>query len=311
MQFMCLIFNLQIKDVVIKAFCSFLIIYFSCCTAAVFCQGGSKPIANALLWRVEGKELKKPSYLFGTMHILCSDDAGLSSSLKTVIQNCDEIYFEIDITDMMGMMAAMKYMRMNDDKKLSDILNQEDYNKVKKYFEKHPPMLPFSMLEHFKPMLISSMMEEDDLPCKTTNGMEMVIMKEAKAQNKKISGLETASFQASLFDSIPYADQAKDLVQYIDSNDEYKKMTDTLTKAYNSRDLSKIEELTVKEDPGTAGYLDLLLYGRNRKWVHIMQSLLPEKTLLFAVGAGHLPGEQGLINLLIKNGYTVTPVMEQ
>jgi len=266
---------------------------------------------NSLLWKISGKNIDKPSYLFGTMHILCTDDAGLSSSLKMVIKNCDEIYFEIDMTDMMGMMSAMKYMRMNDDKKLSDILNGEDYDKVKKYFEKHPPMLPFTMLEHFKPMLISSMIEENDLPCKATNGMEMVIMKEAKDQNKKLNGLETASFQASLFDSIPYEDQAKDLVKYIDSNDEYKKMTDTLTKAYNTRDLNKIEELTLKEDPGTASYLDLLLYGRNRKWVNKMQSLLPGRSLLFAVGAGHLPGEQGLINLLIRNGYTVTPVMEQ
>lgn len=279
-------------------------------SSAVFhCK--SQQLPHTLLWKITGKDLKQPSYLFGTMHILCADDAGLSSSLRMAIKNCDEVYFEIDMTDMTGMMSAMKYMRMIDDRKLSDILNREDYEKVKKYFEKHPPMLPFPMLEHLKPMLISSMIEEDDLPCKSTNGMEMVIMKEAKNQNKKLNGLETASFQTSLFDSIPYADQAKDLVNYIDSSDGYKKMTDTLTLAYNTHDLNKIEELTMKEDPGTSGYLDLLLYGRNRKWVFKMQSLLPDRSLLFAVGAGHLPGEQGLINLLIQNGYKVTPVMEQ
>jgi uncharacterized protein YbaP (TraB family) len=117
------------------------------------------------------------------MHILCADDANLSDSLKKIIRDCNEIYFEIDMTDMI-------YMRMNDDKKLSDLLSNEDYAKVKKYFEGHSSLLPFSMLERFKPMLISSLMEEDDLPCKTTNGMELVIMKEAKDQNKKISGLE-------------------------------------------------------------------------------------------------------------------------
>ena len=83
-------------------------------------------------------------------------------------------------------------------------------------------MLPFSMLERFKPMFISSMIEEEDLDCKATNGMEMIIMQEAKEQNKKINGLETAEFQAGLFDSIPYEKQAQSLMNYIDSAEDYK-----------------------------------------------------------------------------------------
>ncbi len=264
---------------------------------------------NTLLWKITGKNLKHPSYLFGTMHILCADDAVLSDSLKSVIKNCDEIFFEIDMTDLMGMVSSMKYMRMNDDKKLSDILSETDYVKVKGYFEKHPSLLPFSMLEHFKPMLISSMIEENNLPCSTTNGMELLIMGEAKKQNKKINGLETALFQASLFDSIPYKVQAQDLVKYIDSGDQSQKLTDTLYLAYKAGDLNQIEALTIREDPATASYMDLLLYGRNRKWIKNMQKLLPEKSLLFAVGAGHLPGEQGLIRLLRRSGYIVTPIM--
>jgi uncharacterized protein len=57
-----------------------------------------------------------------------------------------------------------------------------------------------------------------------------------------------------------------------------------------------------------SGYLDLLLYGRNRKWVKMMKDILPAHALLFAVGAGHLPGKQGLLALLQIEGYTVTPV---
>ena len=88
-------------------------------------------------------------------------------------------------------------------------------------------------------------------------------------------------------------------------------MTDTIADAYKAQDLNKIEELTIREDPATTSYMDLLLYGRNRKWVNKMKELLPEKSLLFAVGAGHLPGEKGLITLLRKNGYTVTPIMSR
>ncbi len=59
------------------------------------------------------------------------------------------------------------------------------------------------------------------------------------------------------------------------------------------------------------GYLDLLLYSRNRKWAKTLDGLLPEKSLLIAVGAAHLPGKGGVIDLLRKEGYTVEPVSNQ
>ena len=267
-----------------------------------------QPATHTLLWKISGNGLSKPSYLFGTMHILCAGDAILSDSMKQVIGVCDEIYFEIDISDMQGMMSSMKYMRMNGNKRLSDLLDTADYSKVKAYFERHSPILPFGMLERFKPLFISSMIEEEDLDCKTTDGMEMIIMQEARTRTKKINGLETVEFQAGLFDSIPYEKQAQSLINYVDSAADYKRMTDTLTWAYKQQDLAKIDELTSKDDPSMNDYMDLLLYGRNRKWVEIMNRILPGKSLLFAVGAGHLPGEQGLINLLRKNGYTVSPL---
>jgi len=269
------------------------------------------PLEHTLLWKISGKNLKKPSYIFGTMHILCAEDAKLSNSLKKVIGNCDEVYFEINLDDMSGMMKSLQFMRMNDSKKLSDLLGKDDYQKVKDYFEKQGPVLPFSMLERFKPLLISSLIEEQDLDCKTTNGMELIIMKEAHIQQKKIGGLETAEFQAGLFDSIPYEKQARDLVNYIDSMDIYKKMTAELADVYRKQDLEKIDDLTRNGDATVGNYLDLLLYGRNRRWADSLDSMLPGKSLLIAVGAGHLPGDQGLISLLRKKGYFVSPVKNE
>jgi uncharacterized protein YbaP (TraB family) len=277
-------------------------------TSLLFSQNRNQ-LPNTLLWKITGNGLKKPSYLFGTMHILCAEDAKLSDSLKAAIHDCEEVYFEIDLDDFAGMINSMKFMRMNDSKKLSDLLNKDDYAKVKSYFENHGgTVLPFSMLERFKPLLISSLIEENDLDCKTTNGMELVIMKEARADQKKINGLETAEFQAGLFDSIPYEKQARDLVNYIDSMPVYKKMTTDLADVYRRQDLGKIEELTVTGDATVSNYLDLLLYGRNRHWADTLNTLLHEKSLLIAVGAGHLPGEQGVINLLRKKGFEVLPI---
>jgi uncharacterized protein len=269
---------------------------------------GFSQTPNSLLWRISGKGLSRPSYLFGTMHIICADDAALSDSLKAVIAACDEVYFEINLSDMSDMMNAIKYMQMNDSKRLSDLLQPDEYARVKDYFAKHSSMLPFGMLERFKPMLISGLIEEQGLGCQTTDGMELRIMKELKASNKPVNGLETAAFQAGLFDSIPYEDQAKELVKDIDSADENKKVTQQLADLYTRQDLDGIEKLSDKDDSGMSGYMDLLLYNRNRKWARELKKLLPGRSLLVAVGAAHLPGKEGVIELLRQEGYKVEPV---
>jgi uncharacterized protein YbaP (TraB family) len=265
-------------------------------------------LSKTLLWKISGRNVRRPSYLFGTMHVLCAQDARLSDSLKSAIARCDEIFFEINLDDIMGMVQSLKYMRMIDNRKLSDLLDSNDYHKVRSYFDRQGSILPFTMLERFKPLLISSLIEEDGLDCKVTNGMELVIQKEAHQQTKKIRGLETAEFQASLFDSIPYEQQARDLVNYIDSMDYYKKSTLQLVDVYLSQDLNRIDSLTKSGEAGMSNYVDLLLYGRNRKWVDSLQNILPSRSLVVAVGAGHLPGDQGLISLLRKKGYDVSPV---
>jgi uncharacterized protein YbaP (TraB family) len=275
--------------------------------------GTVTPNPHTLLWRISGKGISRPSYLFGTMHILCSDQANLSDSLKAAIAGVDEVYFEIDLGNMADMLGAVQYMRMKNDIKLSDLLKPAEYARVKAYFTTHESMLPFSMLERFKPMLISGIIEEQGLGCSTTDGMEMQIMTELRSHDTKkpIKGLETAAFQASLFDSIPYKKQAKELVSYIDSVDVNKKLTRQLAELYAQQDLDGIEALSDKDDPGMNDYMDLLLYARNRKWARNLNTLLPEKSLLIAVGAGHLPGKQGVIELLRKEGFTVDPVLKK
>jgi uncharacterized protein len=265
-------------------------------------------LANTLLWKITGNNLAKPSFLFGTMHILCAGQATISDSLQAALAHCDQVYFEFKLDDLGNMLKSIGYMQMKNGTKLSDLLSSADYQKVKSYFDQHSAMVPFGMLERFKPMLISSLVEEEGLDCPTTDGMELAILKLSHEQHKSIGGLETAEFQAGLFDSIPYANQARDLVNYLDSLDYYKHMTAQLAEVYKQQDLTKIDELTRSGDASLGNYLDLLLYDRNRKWARELDSLMPRGSLLIAVGAGHLPGEKGLIQLLIDMGYTVSPI---
>lgn len=270
------------------------------------------PAANTLLWRVSGKNLSKPSYLFGTMHMLCANDIALSDSLTAAIARADNVYLELDLDNLFEMMGAMTKMKMRNDTTLADLLPKEDYGKVKKFFEEKSTMIPFSMLETYKPLIASSLIMEQQAKCDDMISMEQLVMAEAKKQGVKVKGIETMAYQMSIFDSIPYRYQAQQLMKMIDSGDKGgEDEMAALTTAYRNQQLNKLEEMTRKGDPGLESFGDLLLYNRNRNWVEKLQALMAEKTLVLAVGAGHLPGEKGVIGLLRKAGYKVEPVRNE
>ena len=274
-----------------------------------FSQGKNE---KTLLWQVSGNGLEKPSYLFGTIHMICSEDAVLSDSLINIIKNSDQVYFEVDMDNLFEMLGVMKKMKMRGDTTLADLLSKNDYARVKDYFEAKQTLLPFDVLETYKPLLAASLLMEPGSNCKSSEAMEEVIMKEAKANQKRIKGLETMAYQLSIFDTIPYKMQALQLVKYVDAaktgKDDDSKEYDKLLNAYKDQDLSKLEEITKASDIGISSFTDILLYNRNRNWVEKLKDIMPDRSLLIAVGAGHLPGDKGLINLLRKAGYTVKPI---
>ena len=277
-------------------------------------KSNTKETEKTLLWKVSGNGLSKPSYLFGTMHLLCADDIILSDSLTIAIKNSDNVYLELDMDNIMEMMSAMTQMTMRNDTTLADLLSKEDYERVKKYFEENSTMLPFSMLETYKPLLATSliMQQKGSGSCSNMISMEQLVMKEAKNNGVKIKGIETMMYQVSIFDSIPYKFQAQQLLKMIEEGDkddgtEMKLITD----AYREQDLSVMEEMTKKADMGIENFTDLLLYNRNRNWAEKLKILMMERSLVVAVGAGHLPGDKGLINLLKKAGYKVEPVKNE
>lgn len=280
-------------------------------TFCSFAQKTSVPEANTLLWKISGKNLTRPSYIFGTMHMICANDIQLSDSLRNAIKNSDDVYLELDMDDMGQMMTAMMHMTMKGDTTLSDLLSAEDYKKVKNYFEDHSSLIPFSMMEKYKPLLLESMVMEQSDACDNMIVIEQLVMQQAKNYDKEIKGLETFDYQLGIFDKIPYKLQAQQLLKMVDDEkagnnndaDEIK----VLTEAYRKQELSKMDDLT-KDDPTIAGFTDILLYDRNANWSKKLQQLMPDKALVVAVGAGHLPGKKGVLNLLREAGYKVEPV---
>lgn len=296
-----------------KTFTKYLLPLFalSIITAQSDAQHNKGPLEKSLLWEISGNGLAKPSYLYGTIHMICKDDASLGDSLVAAIQRSDRVYFEVDMDNLMEMFTALKDFKMRNDTTLADLLSKEDYEKVKEYMESKSGMLPFSKLETYKPMLASSLLMESGIGCEESVAMEQLIMEQAKKNGKRIEGLETMSYQASIFDSIPYKLQAEQLLKYItegSSQSQADKQFEEMIEAYKAQDIEKLGEFVKEDESGLGHYEDILIYNRNRNWVQKLKKIMPEKSLTIAVGAGHLAGENGVIKLLRKEGYTVKPV---
>ena len=89
---------------------------------------------NSLLWEISGKGLEKPSYLFGTFHMMCRDDISFSKNLVSSLQQADAIYLEMDLGDPENTIGALKLMKMNDGETIKNLLSESDYNRLKNFF---------------------------------------------------------------------------------------------------------------------------------------------------------------------------------
>ncbi len=263
---------------------------------------------KSLLWQINGKALKYPSYIYGTMHLMCAEDSFLSKNLVRVIKRVKSIYREVMMDGAGELMGGIIDLNMKNDGRLADYLTEEEYIKVRTFFETQRPGLPFELLERQHPLMLSSSLYELFLPCEQKNGTELKIVTEAYNYKKQMSGLETLEFQGQIFDSIPYGQQAKDLVKTIEQIDHFKQSMHEMLAVYKSQDLERLNELTLQDETGVAGHMDLLLYTRNQNWVQQMATIVNSQPTLFAVGAGHLGGEQGLIRLLQNGGYQMRPI---
>ena len=262
---------------------------------------------NTLLWEISGNGLKQKSYLFGTFHLMCKGDILFSTNLKSAVSGAEKVYMEMDMDDPSVLMGGLLMMNMKGGKKLKDFYSPEQYQKLSSYFNDTLQM-PFGMLEGVKPYFLIALLYPKMMPCKTVSGVEEELVRLSKENKKEIKGLETMEFQSAVFDSIPYSTQATELLKTIDSLNAYRNYFDTMVTVYKNQQLDKMETLFQNEDFGMEEYQDILLDKRNENWVGQLSKIMKEQPVFVAVGAGHLVGKKGLINLLKENGYSVVPI---
>ena len=262
---------------------------------------------NSLLWEISGKNLKKPSYLFGTFHLMCKEDIHFSANLQAGMKAADEVYFEMDLDDPANTLGALFLMNMKNGTSLKDLYTEEEFARLNDFF-KDSLSMPMAMLQKMKPLFLEALLYPKLMDCKNMSGIEQELMTMAQKEKKEIKGFETMAFQASVFDSIPYKTQASSLLKTIDSLATYKVYFAKMLEVYKTQQIDSIQNLFTESEYGQAENMEILLTKRNQNWVEQLQTILKTKSVFIAVGAAHLIGEEGLIMLLRKDGYTLKPL---
>lgn len=262
-----------------------------------------KTNTHSLLWKISGNGLKKASYLYGTIHVIC--DATLDAAILKALDRTAQLYLEIDLDDP-GLQAAMaSHMMMKDNQKLSDLTAPEDF-KIFDAYTKKKTGFSASLLNTFKPFLVSAMFLPSLMDC-PIQSVEESLMAVSNQQEKPVFGLETAGEQMAVFDAIPYQVQMDELMESV-KNDFVKDKAELMRMhaVYSAKDIDAMLEMTKESENGiTSKYQDILLHDRNAKWIPKIEQAAKEKPTFFGVGAGHLAGEKGVIALLRKKGYQV------
>lgn len=260
----------------------------------------------SLLWKVTSDELQQPSYLFGTIHLICEQDYFMDDRIRTALAESDALVKEIDLTSADDMMRLQQLMVNPGGPYLQEYLNEDQLAVVDEYFTENFGA-GLAQLGVLKPLALSSMVLTAGMPCTDIKAYEMELAEIANQHDLTILELESVDFQMQMFDEIPLADQVQWLWHGIDEEEESQQLMQTMVDAYVSEDLDQLLE-AMQQDPQMLEYFDVLLDERNRNWIAPIREMMHEQQVFIAVGAGHLPGDQGVIRLLQEAGYTVEPV---
>ncbi len=261
----------------------------------------------SLTWKVSGNGLEEASYLLGTIHIICKDDYFWTEAMEHALEQSQKVCMEMDLDDPSLQMELSQGLLLPPGKTLKDYFSESDYQQVSAYVQDSLGM-PMIIMDKMKPIALLTMMSTRNMgSCDATESYEMNIMKKATEGDKELIGLETPAEQLATLEKLNTDSVADYVMKSInDGGQENSELLKQLTDAYKRQDLAALYQLIIQSQEYSAD-LDGLLFQRNAKWIPLMAGIMKKQPTLFAVGAGHLWGEKGVIELLRDEGYTVEP----
>jgi uncharacterized protein len=269
--------------------------------------------AQSLLWQVSGNNLKKPSYLYGTMHVQDNRVFNFTPEFEKAFRGAKSLCLELDIENV-NQMEMMQQLIMPEGYTLSTLISEEDYKLVEQYF-KDSLGQSLKLYDKMTPMFVASMISLKDMKKDQAEALDAHLAKRAKAEKKTVIGLETLTEQVSAFKAIPYKTQADNLVKAIkeignsDEEDKTAKMMDFYVQGQLDSLYNMVTQNEDYDEETAALFHQAFLVNRNKKMVERSIPYMKKGSVFIAVGAAHLGGQDGVIAMLKEQGFKVEPVL--
>lgn len=269
----------------------------------------TKKANNSLLWEISGNGLKKPSYLFGTHHLIPAKFADTMKVLQEKLKSVDAVVGEVVMDSTLQKKMAPFLMMKNNT--LDSLLTNAEFKEVEDYFKTKQPEFELKQLNNFKPAMVSLMImffDNPDMLKDVGDGIDNSFQAYAKKNAKSLYGLETAEYQGALLFDGDLQKQKKALLKSIREIDKSKQKMQELKTYYLTQNIDKLTDLFKIQDEENKEFITELLKNRNKRWLDQLPGLMQNESLFIAVGAGHLVGTEGLIKGLQLKGYILKPV---
>lgn len=291
------------------------------------CVVAAVSINAQLLYKISGNDLEKPSYIIGTHHLANVGFVEKINGVKEALTETEQVYGELKWDAMANpdsLKAMQERMMLPEGQTLKTILTPEQYKRLDAFMTAKMgagmsnPMVeaqmgkltPMALVTQFQVLLFLMNHMGDFDPSST---FDQYFQAQAQKNNLPCGGLETMSFQAQvLYGSTPMERQVEQLMCLIDNEQFNVQMLEEMTKAFYAQDLDALKKaMDMKlgtSCDSTPEEEAALIDNRNADWLSKMPAIMKQAPTFFAVGAGHLPGEKGVLQLLRNAGYTVEGV---
>ncbi len=263
---------------------------------------------TAIFYEITGRRLTKPSYILGTFHAICPTDMLPIEKLTPFLDKTDQMFLELDMDDPAVMTSMARGLAMPAGKTLKDLYTDEEYSRIDALLRSSVG-IPVDMVKTIRPSMLAVMVATSTktLGC-TPKAVDTVVMEAAVARKKPILGIETVEAQMAVLNSQPIEKQAKELLKM--ATDPTRSITEikSIMAVYKAQDAEGIFKVTTTQMAEEKAFQTVLLDNRNKEWIPKLESAMAAMPTFFAVGAGHLGGKAGVVNLLRQKGYKLKPI---
>jgi uncharacterized protein len=277
-----------------------------CWLFALSLLGSLTAHAGSPVWAIHGDH--NTVYLAGSVHLLKADDSRLPSAFDRAYGGSKALVMELDMSKVDPMEAAswmMEHGMLQDGKTLRATIGEERYRRVSAEAERlGVPMEAADLLQPWALGLQLMEMQYVRLGFDPQQGVEQQLQHRAQADGKPITGLETMDEQLGVLQSMSASDQARFLDMVVTEMRDVETETQSVVVAWRTGDSTKLAALLSDEYKSFPALYRLLVTDRNKRWVPQIEKLLHGNQDYFVVvGALHLVGDGGLLDLMRRDGY--------